>query len=138
MTEHTPIPGRTPLPQRPSIIVVDDDPEMREMARVRLERIGYDVWEAPEVSMVLTLLEKVRAAAILLDIQMPGFGTGIDGLRFLRGDPRWRQLPVIVLTGIAPEKARGFVKDDFITRLLFKPPDWDVVANALKEMTGRP
>ena len=124
------------------IFIADDEaparaPMQELLTDIRGELATRVVGESDNGLDVIDRRPGSGAQVLLLDIQMPGFGSGIDGLRFLRGDPRWRLLPVVILTGIAQQKARGFVKDDAITRLLFKPPDWSVMERTLKEMTGQ-
>ena len=64
-------------PQRRRILVVEDDPMIRELIATRLDLGGYQVFEAPDGFRGLASLAEVRPAAMILDINMPhldGFG----------------------------------------------------------------
>lgn len=63
----------------PSILIVEDDPDMRELERRVLADAGYDVLLAANGHEALRTLETQRPAVIVLDVMMPG----MDGLTFL-------------------------------------------------------
>jgi CheY-like chemotaxis protein len=78
-------------------LVVDDDPDTREMMRRTLERDGWAVAEAENGRIGLAQLNQQIPAVIVLDLMMPE----IDGFAFvaeLRANPRWRTIPVVVVT----------------------------------------
>jgi len=75
-----------------SILVVDDDPDIREVIKDRLESLGYEVLTASRGQECLDCLEKQYPQLILLDIEMPG----MSGLEVLR-EIRKRQVNVSVL-----------------------------------------
>jgi signal transduction histidine kinase/CheY-like chemotaxis protein len=78
-------------------LVVDDDPDTREMMRRTLERDGWTVAEAENGRIGLAHLNQQIPAVIVLDLMMPE----IDGFAFvaeLRANPRWRTIPVVVVT----------------------------------------
>ncbi len=82
------------------VLVVDDDPEMRRMARIMLERMGVGVAEAGNGEEGLAWLAANPApAVVLLDLMMPV----MDGFEFLervRADERWINIPVLVVTAM--------------------------------------
>jgi PAS domain S-box-containing protein len=88
-----------PEPGRPNVMVVDDDPQARELMRTTLTSIGIDAivfesgWEA------LLQIDECRPDAIVLDLMMPG----LDGFGFL-GElarlPRWRDTAVFIWTSM--------------------------------------
>jgi len=94
------------MPQRAHILVVDDDPELRETLRDVLEELGYAVSSAKDgldaLRQLLTARE--RPSLILLDLQMPN----MDGAEF-RSEQLKRSdiagIPVAVLSG--DSDARG-------------------------------
>jgi CheY-like chemotaxis protein len=82
---------------RDPVLVVDDDPTMRELVRRALEKEGLGVVEAAHGRAALAELARRRPALILLDLMMPE----MDGFEFLdacRREPAWRDIPIIVLT----------------------------------------
>ena len=79
---------------RPSVMIVDDDAEMRALLRDALERDGFDVREDSGGHLV-PLLERRAPDAIVLDKEMAGVN-GLDLLSYIRR--RHPGLPVIVVT----------------------------------------
>ena len=88
-------PASLPDPgHRPSVMIVDDDAEMRALLRDALERDGFDVREDSGGHLV-PLLERRAPDAIVLDKEMAGVN-GLDLLSYIR--QRYPDLPVIVVT----------------------------------------
>jgi len=84
-----------------SILVVDDDPEMRDMTRRMLERMGITVHEAADGAAALAWLEaNPRPSIILLDLMMPEVD-GFEVLDRLRQSDEWSNIPVLVATAKA-------------------------------------
>ncbi len=80
------------------ILVVDDDPDIRRIAAMALERLGgFRVTLAANGDEALALASKVRPDLVLLDVSMPGTD-GPATLRGLREDPATRDVPVIFFT----------------------------------------
>jgi two-component system phosphate regulon response regulator PhoB len=82
----------------PTILIVDDDCDIRMVIRMQLERLPCHILEASSSDEALALMQQQRPDLVLLDWSMPRI-SGIDVLRTLRGDPATRQVPVIMLTG---------------------------------------
>ena len=119
----------TSSPDRPQILVIDDEMGPRESLRMLLKP-NYTVHTADCVETGIRLLREKHPDAIVMDIRMPGM-TGIDGLRRIREiDPN---LSVIMLTGFgALETAQEALRlgaNDYIS----KPFD----AHAMQEVIGR-
>jgi chemosensory pili system protein ChpA (sensor histidine kinase/response regulator) len=84
-----------------TVLIVDDTPIAREPLARLLRHEGYAVTVAANGIEALTHLTAASPAApdlILLDVLMPKMD-GVALMEVLRGDPRWRDVPVIVLTG---------------------------------------
>ncbi len=84
---------------RARILVVDDEGEFRRFLRELFERTGYAVLEAADGPRALALAETERPDGILLDLAMPAMD-GFEVLARLVGDPRTREIPVIIVTGV--------------------------------------
>jgi CheY-like chemotaxis protein len=82
-----------------TILVVDDHPIAREPLAKLLRHEGYETACASNGAEALAALNRCAADLILLDVMMPKMG-GIAFLEAARRDPRWKDLPVIVLTGL--------------------------------------
>ena len=85
-----------------TILLIDDDTNIRKMAKRRLEQEGYRVVAAAEGHEGLELAKAERPQAILLDLMMPRMD-GREVLRQLKADPETRGIPVILLTVIGPD-----------------------------------
>jgi PAS domain S-box-containing protein len=83
--------------QSRSALVVDDEPEVREMLRRDLESHGWAVVEAPNGRVALEKLQERRPAVILLDLMMPEMN-GFQFVEELRKNADWREIPVVVVT----------------------------------------
>jgi CheY-like chemotaxis protein len=80
-----------------TVLVVDDEPNIRLMTCLQLKQAGYTVTAAEDGEHALTILEGSRPDAVLLDLEMPG----VDGLRVLEELHSRRliaDLPVIVFS----------------------------------------
>jgi signal transduction histidine kinase/DNA-binding LacI/PurR family transcriptional regulator/AraC-like DNA-binding protein len=82
-----------------SILIVDDDPIVRAEHRALVEQglPGCPVRVAEDGDSALALMEIETPALVLLDLVMPGM-SGADMLDRMRADPRWRQVPVLILS----------------------------------------
>jgi CheY-like chemotaxis protein len=88
-----------------SALVVEDQPEARDMLRRLLEGSGWAVMTAGSGRLGIERLKERRPAVILLDLMMPGE----DGFQFveeLRQKPEWGDIPIVVLTAkdLTPEE----------------------------------
>src|SRR5436190_8786639 len=88
-----------------SILVVEDDPTLRELLRWLLEDEGYTVDMAAEGREALRLLAARRYAAALLDWNLADMDGGAvaDGLRALHGD----RVPIILLSALPPREVEA-------------------------------
>lgn len=82
---------------RPSVLIVDDDDDLRATVAVRFAAAGFAVLEAATGEEGLALAGRRRPGAIILDVTMPGID-GFETCRRLRADARTAQVPVIMLT----------------------------------------
>jgi CheY-like chemotaxis protein len=87
------------------VLVVDDDPALRQLLRRMLEPEGYTVVEAENGRVALERLRGVSPSVVLLDLMMPE----MDGFEFVaefRRHEAWRKIPIVVIT------ARDLSRDD--------------------------
>ncbi|MFL6833978.1 MAG: adenylate/guanylate cyclase domain-containing protein [Xanthobacteraceae bacterium] len=86
---------------RPSrVLVVDDNASNRDLLSRRLQRQGHTVLQAEDGAHALALVEKEALDLILLDLMMPGI-SGYDVLALLKRDPRFRDIPVIMISALS-------------------------------------
>lgn len=80
------------------ILIVDDEPEIRMLARMMLNSEGYDIDEVKSGEDCLKILKKETYDLILLDVMMPG---GIDGLEVckrIKENEKTRDITVVMFT----------------------------------------
>jgi signal transduction histidine kinase len=86
---------------RPSrILVVDDNASNRDLLCRRLQRQGHTVVQAEDGARALALAEEEAFDLVLLDLMMPGI-SGYDVLALLKRDPRFRDIPVIMISALS-------------------------------------
>jgi DNA-binding response OmpR family regulator len=102
-----------------TILIVDDEREIRELLRYNLEREGYQVLTAPDGEQGLARVFSAHPDLVLLDLLLPGLN-GLEVLREVRQEPTTRETPVLLLTarGAEMDKLLGFERgaDDYITK----------------------
>src|SRR2546430_2367622 len=98
------------------ILVVDDDPDIRDSMREILEIEGYDVDVADNGAEALKRLHARRPELILLDLYMPVMD-GVEFRRHQQSDPKLAQIPVVVVSAahalekqIAPMGVAGWLR----------------------------
>jgi CheY-like chemotaxis protein len=118
------------------ILVVDNEPDVRLVARVVLTSAGYDVLEASSGEEALAQLAiEPRPDAVLLDIRMKGID-GWETLKRLRSDTSQPEMPVVVFTAHlsarqdAPRPWRDY--EHFLT----KPFEPDALLEAVRHAIG--
>jgi signal transduction histidine kinase/DNA-binding response OmpR family regulator len=95
--------------EAPRVLIVDDDPSIRQICHEVLELGGYQVRDAGNANAALTEARRFRPDMILLDVMMPG----IDGYRtaeMIRADPAIGMAPIMFLSarGDTADKVRAF------------------------------
>jgi CheY-like chemotaxis protein len=84
---------------RPWVLVVDDDPSLRELVSTTLKLEGYQTMTAADGVMALELLTRCQFDVVVLDAVMPRMD-GLTVLRAIRSDPEVGNLPVVMLSGL--------------------------------------
>ncbi len=103
----------------PTILVVEDEPAIRELLEVNLVDAGYAVRGAPDAESAHAALRESLPDLMLLDWMLPG-QSGLALAKQLRSDPRTRELPIIMVTARTDEadKVAGLEAwvDDYVTK----------------------
>ena len=90
----------------PRILIVDDDPTIRDLSRLHLGNAGYDVDVAPDAMVAGHMVLRSPPDLIIVDVNMPH----MDGFEFvaaLRADTSVPRMPVIFLTSEEEGEYRG-------------------------------
>ena len=99
------------------ILVVDDEPTVRDMLKDFLTSPEYEVLTAASGEQALALAEWEEPEVILLDARMPGID-GLETCRRLKAEEKTRWIPIIMMTGfgIMPGEAETIGAEDFISK----------------------
>jgi len=121
-----------------TVLLVEDEPEIRDMLTFALNRAGFNTLGAGSAEEALQLLDGPMPAVIVIDWMLPG-ASGIDLARRLRRDELFADLPMIMLTarGEEADKLKGFDSgvDDYLTKP-FSPRELIARIRALQRRSG--
>jgi two-component system, OmpR family, KDP operon response regulator KdpE len=99
-----------------SILVVDDEPEIRRLLRNTLSVQGYDVLEAATGSEALKAAQRAKPDLVILDLGLPD----LDGMEVIRSLRSESQVPILVLSSRGDERAKiaalDLGADDYVTK----------------------
>ncbi|MDO5503975.1 MAG: response regulator [Actinomycetia bacterium] len=102
-----------------TVLVADDDADIRDLVVFKLSNAGYDVVSAEDGDEALTRIREHRPALAVLDVMMPGM-SGLDVLREVRENEELTPTKVILLTARARDVDvdAGFTTgaDDYLTK----------------------
>ena len=122
----------------PSILVVEDEPEIRELLSFTLARAGYEARGAESAEQALQMLDDGIPHVMLVDWMLPGM-SGVELARRLRQEELTADVPIIMLTarGEEADKLKSFASgiDDYITKP-FSPRELLARIKALLRRSG--
>ena len=108
---------------RPRILILEDEPDIREILEYALKRDGFDVISATDGQAGLAAARRLVPDLILLDLMLPGMD-GLEVCRQIRGDPSTAGIALIMVTAKGEESdvvlGLGLGADDYIAKP-FKP-----------------
>lgn len=116
----------------PMVLVVDDSVTVRKATARFLERVGYEPYLAKDGQEALEALAQIQPAAMLLDVEMPRMN-GFDCARNVRENPRYADLPIIMITSRMAEKHRERARSLGINEFLGKPFQEDELLSLLQQ-----
>lgn len=113
-----------------TVLVVDDDPDVRLFLSTSLETLGFDVQVAESAEQGLVALEDIKADLLLVDFAMPGMN-GAQMAELVRR--RWPELPIIFASGYSETAAIELAvgPSAVLLRKPFSVSDLDAVVNAV-------
>jgi len=101
------------------ILVVEDQPDNRQIIRDMLAPTGYEITEVENGEEALTAIAKQRPDLILMDIQLPVMD-GYEAARRIKADPALRSIPIIAVTPYAlsgeEKKVRAAGCDEYVPK----------------------
>ncbi|MFY9477331.1 MAG: Hpt domain-containing protein [Aquabacterium sp.] len=107
-------------PAAPLVLVVDDSLTVRRVTQRLLTREGYRVTLAKDGLDALEKMVEEIPLIVLSDIEMPRMD-GFDLVRNLRGDERWKDVPIVMITSRIAQKHRDYAAELGVNHYLGKP-----------------
>lgn len=114
------------LPKKRSltVLIVDDDPELREILHANFELEGLTVLTATNGSEAVTTVRRFKPDLVLMDIMMPVMN-GIEATKIIKNEEETQHIPIIILTAIGNKEdiVEGLEAGaiDYITKPFFMP-----------------
>jgi len=106
-----------------TILIVDDDPNIRELLTQEFAEAGYAVSVAPNGREAVAVVRRDRPDLVVLDVMMPEMN-GFDVAAVLKNDPLTAEIPIVILS-IVQDRERGVRLG--VDRYLTKPIDTDLL-----------
>lgn len=106
-----------------TIVIVDDNDDVRRLLRKVLAAAGHDVIEAIDGNSALEVLKSTVPDLVLMDIKLPGGMSGLDATERIREDERLRGVPVIALTASIMDKDKRQAESAGCSGFIGKPVD---------------
>jgi len=100
------------------ILIVEDHPTMREAMKLILEHEGFEIREAPDGAIAMTMVLEQPPDLMFLDLNIPGT-SGVDVLTRIKADPATKNVRVIVVTATGEEGrsyAQSLGADEYFTK----------------------
>jgi len=117
---------KTPNTHSPTILVVDDDSGHRVLAREVLERAGFKVDVADNGMDAIESVARAKPDLMILDVLMPGLD-GFGVCAQLRQDPNFRDLPILMATGLEDVDSIEQAFEAGATNFVTKPINWTLL-----------
>ena len=119
------------------ILIIDDEPEGREVVAACLSKAGHTVWCVPNGREGLAAMGERLPDAILLDVRMPGMD-GLAVLEVIRSYLRWATVPVAFLTAYPEDPRLRNIAKHRVTRVFVKSKtNLDELLEWVNEQAGR-
>jgi len=116
------------------ILIVDDSPTIRKMVRASLQDLSSSEFiEAGTGLEAIEHLAVTRVQLIVLDLNMPDMH-GIDVLKFVRRNPHYSGIPILVLTTRGDETSRQTAQQAGATSYMTKPFAPQTLAKAVRDL----
>jgi two-component system phosphate regulon response regulator PhoB len=125
---------------RNTVLLIEDEPDIRDMLNFALTRAGYEVWESATAEDAMQKLDGLLPNLLIIDWMLPGM-SGVELARRLRLDSHTGKLPIIMLTARSEEsdKLKSFDSgvDDYVVKP-FSPRELIARVKALLRRAGSP
>lgn len=122
--------------EKKKILLVDDEPDIVTILKMRLEANGYEVSVAVDGKIAYNMAKSTVQDLIILDLMLPGMD-GHHVCRLLKFDEKYRNIPVIILTAKGQKEDQEIAKEVGADAFLTKPVDFKELLDKIKELITR-
>ena len=97
---------------RRTVLIIEDEKPLLNAIRIKLENSGFDVLTTRTADQALRYLEEIEKVDVIwLDHYLLGKGTGLDFVVAVKNNPKWKSIPIFVVSNTASqEKIRSYIK----------------------------
>ena len=120
----------------PTVLLVDDKPEILTTLTRFLALKGYDVKIATSVPDAIPIIEEGKFDAAILDLRLPPH-SGLELLKLIRETEAVRDLPAVMLTGAALNREEQTILAKCKAHIFYKPRSYEALAQYLDKALGR-
>ena len=117
------------------VVVVEDEPDIVNVLKIRLESEGFDVLTAPDGKEGLRAIKEFSPDIVVLDLVMPEIG-GLELCRIVKSDERLQKIPVIVLTARTEKKDMEESLNSGASAYFSKPYEWSELYAGIRGLLG--
>ncbi|MTJ15231.1 response regulator [Anabaena sp. UHCC 0187] len=114
----------------PVILLVEDDLPNGELMGIYLKRLGYQVNWVKNGAEMLTNLQEIEPAVILMDVSLPD-ANGLNLVQQLRENPKYKHIPIIAQTAMAMKGDRETCLAAGVNEYISKPIDLQLLASLI-------
>ena len=118
------------------MLVVEDEPALLKVLVMRLEMEGFEVRSAGDGAEALDLIAEARPDLVLADLMMPVMD-GVELTRQIKGDPRLKAIPVLILTALRSKKETMALEALGVDGIATKPYDSKKLTELMREILGK-
>ena len=120
-----------------SVLVIDDDADIRDLLRLKLDHMGLDVWTEPNGTLGLRAAQRLRPDLVLIDWMMQDL-SGLEVCRAVRSDPALRDVRLVVVSGRADEADIEWAYAAGADEYVVKPFKLSTMVQTLEDLLASP
>jgi signal transduction histidine kinase len=121
--------------QQPRVLVVDDDPMLCNLIKLRLKRRGYVVYEASDGEQALAVFAQSMPDIVLMDANMPGMD-GFDATQAIKQLPEAKNTPIIMVSGLEDDESVDRAFSVGAVEYITKPICWPLLIHRLANISA--
>lgn len=124
------------MPDKKNILIVEDEIDMSNLLKMRLENCGYGVMVGRDGQEGLSLAQQHKPDLIILDLMLPKID-GYKVCRMLKFDEKYKNIPVIIYTARTQEQDRQLANECGADAYIPKTESQSILVDKIKSMFSR-